>query len=223
MPLTLELIKRDASVTVCHSLTPHSELERLCKSADYLFVAAGHPHLINASMVKPGAVVINIGTTYCAKEGSLTPDVHPDVAAVASVMTPTPHGVGCLPVAMLCYNTLVLAEARVRVHESMVATCKVDQQVPLDWTVSYCTSTSTPYLGRVVRCRDFEAAVALVTRICEVSTRLDHHPTMHINSRRVCEQVEGCDLDVQLSTYSTKTITAKDFELAQEIDKLVEY
>lgn len=171
-------------------------------------------------MVKPTAVVINIGTTYCEKEGTLTPDVNPDVATVASVMTPTPHGVGCLPIAMLCYNTLVLAEARVRANESMAATYHAGHEIPSGWTVSYCTATSTPYLGKVTTCPDFGVAVDLMAKIREVSSRLDHHPTVSINSRRVCEHVEGCALDVQVSTYSTKTLTGKDFELAREIDKI---
>jgi methylenetetrahydrofolate dehydrogenase (NADP+)/methenyltetrahydrofolate cyclohydrolase len=111
LPLSLELMQRNATVTTCHSLTPPEDLKRSCRGADYLFVAAGQPHLITKDMVKQGAVVINIGTTYIRKNGkeaSLLPDVHPDVASVAKVMSPTPHGVGPLPVAMLCHNTLGL-------------------------------------------------------------------------------------------------------------------
>jgi methylenetetrahydrofolate dehydrogenase (NADP+)/methenyltetrahydrofolate cyclohydrolase len=67
LPLSLELMQRNATVTTCHSLTPPEDLKRLCKGADYLFVAAGQPHLVTKDMVKQGAVVINIGTTYIKK------------------------------------------------------------------------------------------------------------------------------------------------------------
>jgi methylenetetrahydrofolate dehydrogenase (NADP+)/methenyltetrahydrofolate cyclohydrolase len=87
----MELMRRDATVTVCHSKTTPEELTRLCRQADFLFVAAGSPHLVTPDMVKPGAGVVNIGTTYKAGEpgtGSaptLMPDVHPDVASVAGM------------------------------------------------------------------------------------------------------------------------------------------
>lgn len=219
LPLAQALIKRNATVTICHSLTPHSELVRLCKEADFLFVAAGHPHLVNATMVKPAAVVINIGTTYNEKDGTLMPDVNPDVMSLVRVMTPTPHGVGALPVAMLCYNTLVLAEAKARAVEGM--TKRHTEEVPTGWVGSYCNTTGSPYLSRVVSCKDFNAAVDFVASIRDVAQRLNHHPTLSINSKRVCEQIEGCEVSVQVSTYSTKSVTKKDIQLANEIDKLL--
>ena len=219
LPLALALIKRNATVTICHSLTPHQELIRLCKGADFLFVGAGHPNLVKSHMVKPGSIVINIGTTYCEEDGTLKPDVDPSVADYARVMTPTPHGVGALPVAMLCHNTLVLAEAKARTVDAI----KIHHPsgVPSGWTGSYCEATSTPYLSKLVTCKDFNGAAALVAAIREVAERLDHHPTLSINSKRVCEQLEGCDVHVQCSTYSTKTITDKDVILANEVDLLL--
>jgi pterin-4a-carbinolamine dehydratase len=217
LPLTLALIKRNATVTICHSHTPQSELVRLCKDADFLFVAAGHPHLVDSSMVKPAAVVINIGTTYCEEDGTLQPDVNPNVTAFARVMTPTPHGVGSLPVAMLCHNTLVLAEAKARAKEAVTA----HVSVPSGWAVSHCDLAGSPYLGRVVKCKDFAAAVNLLSGISKVSDRLNHHVTASINSKRECQEVSGCELHVQVSTYSTKAITELDILLASEIDKLL--
>lgn len=219
LPLALALIKRNATVTICHSLTPPDELKRLCKNADFLFAAAGHPHLVNSMMVKPGSVVINIGTTYSEEDGSLMPDVNPNVANVVKVMSPTPHGVGALPVAMLCHNTLALAEARAKTAENIKKHHTAG--IPQGWIGSYCETTKTPFLGKVITCKDFNDAVALVGLIREVSQTLDHHPTLNINSKRVCEQLQGCEVHVQLSTYSTKTITDKDFLLAKEIDNLL--
>ena len=221
LPLSLALIKRNATVTVCHSHTPHLELVRLCKQADFLFVAAGYPHLVDATMVKPAAVVINIGTTYNEKNGTLMPDVNPDVASIARVMTPTPHGVGALPVAMLCYNTLVLAEAKARAAEGMMNRHASAVEVPAGWIASYCKATESPYLGKSIGCKDFNAAVDLLGAIRSVADSLNHHPTLSINSKRVCEQVEGCEVSVQVSTYTTKTITKKDIALAKGIDKLL--
>ena len=147
LPLSLALIKRNATVTVCHSLTPHDELVRLCQKADFLFVAAGVPHLVDRSMVKPGAVVINIGTTYNEKEGTILPDVNPDVTSVARAMSPTPHGVGPLPVAMLCHNTLVLAEAKARAADMMVRAERVDGE-----------QSKASYAALLIHCHERSAA-----------------------------------------------------------------
>ena len=219
LPLALALIKRNATVTVCHSLTPHDELTRLCKNADFLFVATGHPHLVNNQMVKPGSIVVNIGTTYSEEDGSLKADVDPNVADIVRVMTPTPHGVGSLPVAMLCHNTLVLAEARARAAELVKKHHTAG--VPEGWIGSYCETTKSPFLGKVIVCESFDAAVGLVNSIRGVSKVLDHHPTLSINSRRVCEQLEGCEVHVQVSTYSTKTITDKDIIFVKAINNLL--
>lgn len=172
-------------------------------------------------MVKSAAVVINIGTTYNERDGTLTPDVNPDVTSLVRVMTPTPHGVGALPVSMLCYNTLVLAESKARAAEGMMKRHAKAVEVPAGWTGSFCKSTESPYLGKSVGCKDFNSAVDLVVAIKSVANKLNHHPTLSINSKRVCEQVEGCEVSVQVSTYTTKSITKKDIELAKEIDKLL--
>lgn len=217
LPLTLALLKRNATVTICHSHTPYSELTRLCKEADFLFVAAGHPHLVDSSMVKSAAVVINIGTTYCEEDGTLVPDVNPNVTSLARVMTPTPHGVGSLPVAMLCHNTLVLAEAKARAKEAVTA----HVSVPSGWVASHCELTGSPYLSKIVLCKDFAEAVNVLSGISSVSDRLNHHVTASINSKRECQEVSGCELHLQVSTYSTKAITELDILLASEIDKLL--
>lgn len=184
-------------------------------------MAAGQPHLVTRDMVKQGAVVINIGTTYIKKNGkeaSLLPDVHPDVAAVAKVMSPTPHGVGPLPAAMLCHNTLVLAESRARALDARVKHGR--HSVPPAWMVSYCSLTNTPIIVKSIICKDFNSAINLIGDIRDISERLDHHPTLRINSRRICEQIDGCTVDIELNTYTTKTITELDIQLANEIDQL---
>lgn len=109
-PLSLLLLRENATVTICHSRT--SDLAAICRSADILCVAIGKPGFITADMVKEGAVVIDIGINVVTS-GNLTGDV--DFAAVskkASLLTPVPGGVGPLTIAMLMQNTVRAAEQR---------------------------------------------------------------------------------------------------------------
>jgi len=107
-PLAALFLSADASVTVCHSRTRH--LEEHTRSADVLVAATGQPGLVGASMVKEGAVVVDVGITR-TPEG-LRGDVDPAVDSVASLLTPVPGGVGPLTVAMLLRNTVQAARAR---------------------------------------------------------------------------------------------------------------
>ena len=104
----------NATVTVCHRAT--RDLARHTRAADILTVAAGHPNLITADMVKPGATVIDVGINRVPDESRergyrLTGDV--DFAAVrekAGFITPVPGGVGPMTIAMLLRNTLLAAK-----------------------------------------------------------------------------------------------------------------
>jgi methylenetetrahydrofolate dehydrogenase (NADP+)/methenyltetrahydrofolate cyclohydrolase len=100
-PLSLLLLARDATVTVCHSRT--RDLAAMTKTADILCVAVGSPRFLIGSMVKPGAVVIDVGTTVV--DGKLVGDVDfAAVAAVAGAVSPVPGGVGPLTTIMLLEN-----------------------------------------------------------------------------------------------------------------------
>lgn len=106
-PMATLLMQRgpggDATVTVCHSRT--RDLPSVTRLADILIVAIGRPKFITAQMVKPGAVVIDVGTNRV--DGKLVGDVDFDsVREVASHITPVPGGVGPLTVTMLVQNTL---------------------------------------------------------------------------------------------------------------------
>lgn len=105
-PLMQLLLERDATVTVCHSQT--ADLAAHTRQADLLVVAAGKPGLITADMVKPGAVVVDVGINRV--DGKLCGDV--DFAAareVAGWITPVPGGVGPMTVAALMHNTIKAA------------------------------------------------------------------------------------------------------------------
>lgn len=115
MPVALLLVERNATVTICHSRT--KDLKEVCAAADILIAAVGRPEMVKADWVKPGAVVIDVGTNQVDDPDSekgyrLTGDVAFDeVKEVASAITPSPGGVGPMTIAMLLQNTLKAAES----------------------------------------------------------------------------------------------------------------
>jgi methylenetetrahydrofolate dehydrogenase (NADP+)/methenyltetrahydrofolate cyclohydrolase len=108
-PIALMLTNADSTVTICHSRTP--DLASVCRQADILVSAIGRPRMVDASYVKPGAFVIDVGTT--PRDGVVLGDVDREsVEPVAGWLTPVPGGVGPMTIAMLLRNTLALAKAR---------------------------------------------------------------------------------------------------------------
>jgi methylenetetrahydrofolate dehydrogenase (NADP+)/methenyltetrahydrofolate cyclohydrolase len=129
-PMALMLLRRDATVTICHSKTP--AIAAVSAEADLVVVAIGRAGFVTRQFVKPGATVIDVGMNRVAdraaavailgedsprlaafdKRGSvLVGDVHPEVADVAGALTPVPGGVGPLTIAMLLKNTVTAALA----------------------------------------------------------------------------------------------------------------
>jgi len=107
-PMALLLLQKDATVTICHSRT--RDLGEHTRSADVVVVAVGRANTLTAPMVKPGAVVIDVGMNRDAA-GKLCGDVDfAGVAAVAGAITPVPGGVGPMTIAMLLANTVESAE-----------------------------------------------------------------------------------------------------------------
>jgi methylenetetrahydrofolate dehydrogenase (NADP+)/methenyltetrahydrofolate cyclohydrolase len=107
MPAAFLLVKEDATVTVCHSRTV--DLPDKVRRADIVVVAAGRPGLITGSMLKPGAVVVDVGINLV--DGKLVGDVDYDTASeVAAAITPVPGGVGPLTNALLLTHLIRAAE-----------------------------------------------------------------------------------------------------------------
>lgn len=107
-PMSMLLLHKNGTVTICHSRT--TDLKEKTKSADILVAAVGIPNFITGDMIKPGAVVIDVGINRIAPK-TLVGDV--DFASaepVAGAITPVPGGVGPMTIAMLMKNTLKAAE-----------------------------------------------------------------------------------------------------------------
>jgi methylenetetrahydrofolate dehydrogenase (NADP+)/methenyltetrahydrofolate cyclohydrolase len=130
-PMAQLLLSRDATVTICHSKT--ASLAAVTAEADILVAAIGRAGFVRRHFVKPGAIVIDVGMNRIADRaaaaallGEASPrvldferrgsvvvgDVHPEVAEVASALTPVPGGVGPLTIAMLLKNTVAAARTR---------------------------------------------------------------------------------------------------------------
>jgi methylenetetrahydrofolate dehydrogenase (NADP+)/methenyltetrahydrofolate cyclohydrolase len=130
-PMALLLMHRHATVTICHSRT--ADLPAVAADADILVAAIGRPGFVTPAFVKPGACVVDVGTTPVSdrttverlfapgskrrdifeRRGTIVVgDVHPDVAEVAGALSPVPGGVGPLTIAMLLKNTVAAAMQR---------------------------------------------------------------------------------------------------------------
>lgn len=129
-PMALLLLRRNATVTICHSRT--RDLPAVCREADILVAAIGRAGFVTPDYIKPGAIVIDVGINRVTdpdeakallgksqpnrlplfeKNGAvLVGDVHPDAIDVAGKLTPVPGGVGPLTIAMLMANTVRAAE-----------------------------------------------------------------------------------------------------------------
>jgi methylenetetrahydrofolate dehydrogenase (NADP+)/methenyltetrahydrofolate cyclohydrolase len=107
-PMAMMLLQKNATVTICHSGT--KDLKAMTLQADVIVAAVGKRNVLTADMVKPGAVVIDVGMNR-APEGKLCGDVdYAGVREVAGFITPVPGGVGPMTITMLLVNTLESAE-----------------------------------------------------------------------------------------------------------------
>jgi methylenetetrahydrofolate dehydrogenase (NADP+)/methenyltetrahydrofolate cyclohydrolase len=105
-PVSLLLMNENATVTMCHSRT--RDLAKVCAEADILVAAIGRPEMITGDFVKPGAVVIDVGTTKV--DGKLKGDVlFEEASQKAAFITPVPGGVGPMTITMLMENTIEAA------------------------------------------------------------------------------------------------------------------
>ena len=115
-PMAMLLLAAGATVTICNSKT--RDLAHHTRHADILVVATGRPNMITGDMIKPGAVVIDVGINRL-ENGKLCGDVDFESAKeVASTLTPVPGGVGPMTIAMLLVNTVQAAHAAIALHRN---------------------------------------------------------------------------------------------------------
>ena len=107
-PMSMLLLHKNGTVTICHSRTKN--LAEITRNADILVAAVGRAHFVTADMVKPGAVVIDVGMNRL-EDGKLVGDVDFDaVEPIVAAITPVPGGVGPMTISMLMRNTLTAAK-----------------------------------------------------------------------------------------------------------------
>ncbi len=130
-PAAMMLLNESATVTICHSKT--RDLAKVTREADLLVAAIGRPGFVTEAMVKPGAVLIDVGinrvtsevevkeffgddparaATFAKRGSVVVGDIHPRAFAVSGAYTPVPGGVGALTIAMLMHNTVKAAKLR---------------------------------------------------------------------------------------------------------------
>lgn len=110
-PQVLLLLEKNCTVEICHSKT--KDLKATCREADILVAAVGRAKIINEEYIKPGAIVIDVGINHDS-EGKLCGDVDFESASkVAGAITPVPGGVGPMTIAMLLFNTVQAAKAKI--------------------------------------------------------------------------------------------------------------
>lgn len=106
-PVAIELLKRNGTVSICHSKTDN--LKRYCRNADILICAIGKPKFFDRDYVNPNTVVIDVGI-HRLEDGSLCGDVDfDDIKGIVKAITPVPNGVGAMTVAMLMENCVQAA------------------------------------------------------------------------------------------------------------------
>ena len=168
-------------------------------------------------------------------EAVLLPDVSDDAREVARMVTPTPHGVGPLPVSFLVSQVVALAEgawradvARRGVEEEAEARrgVKVEgeaAELPEKWSVEVCAATGVEVARREVFVASFAAAAELVRDVAKLADAMGHQPSVTINQRRECEDETGrCAVVIQTTSFTAKALTKADEYSAQQVESLLQ-
>lgn len=196
-PVAHMLREAGAAVTVLHTDVDKDTFQTLVGSADVLVTSAGHPGAIQASWLKDGVEVINIGTTFSEEADSLLSDVEGDIASKASRYSPVPGGVGPLSSPMLFRN---------------VAKAAWDQ---MEGVGSASTWEEEPAkLRKSFHFDSYTEALQFAEKVNEMSTIMDHHANISI----VHKCVDGVDLEMEFFSFEAKELTEKDYDAAKAVD-----
>mmetsp|Transcript_28967 Transcript_28967/g.42281 ORF Transcript_28967/g.42281 Transcript_28967/m.42281 type:complete len:1000 (+) Transcript_28967:2-3001(+) len=201
-PLAHMLRTAGANVFVAHSKTSKQKLEEMVLSSDIVVTCAGSPGLLCADWVKPGADVINVGTTFIEQKDSLVSDFEGDLSRVAKRFSPVPGGIGPLSIAALFRNVAKAAWDRKASKGNVEST----------WT------QKSGSLYRKIHFKDYDSALNFANKVNTMSSDLDHHANMTF--RHKC--VNGVDLELEFFTFEANEITEKDYVAAHNVNAILE-
>lgn len=197
-PMAHMLREAGAMVSVAHTGVDKETFQNLVGKADVVVTCAGNPGAVQASWLKDGAEVINIGTTFDAASDSLLSDVEGDIESKAARYSPVPGGVGPLSTPMLFAN---------------VATAAWDQMEEGSGSSSGWQEDPAT-LRKSFHFNSYTEALAFMQKVNDMSTIMDHHANMRI----VHKCVNGVDLELEFFSFEAKELTEKDFSAAKAID-----
>lgn len=241
-PLVFMFGARGGLVTSAHSQTPSEQLRSACLEADILVPCVGSPGMIKGEWIKPGSVVINVGTTFAGEK--LLPDIPSALCEMAHVrrVASCPNGVGPLSGPVLFYQTALNASERtLKPVGAEEATPKLAEKDVRAWAArnapwavrpralspSVCdigattgkAAAASPPLGVLARTYHFPSyprAVAFVTSVAAAAEMANHHPNLSI----IHSCTDGVDVSVELFTYAVTGLTTFDTAAAAGIERI---
>ena len=200
-PLAYMVNRSGGIVTVAHSEVSTENLKALVGNADVIFACAGSPGLLKTSWVKPGADIINVGTTFDEQKDALVSDFDDgDLEAVAKRYSPVPGGIGPLSNGFLFKNVAAAAWKRAQ------TTGGVDDT----WDRTSGT------IERTFHFKNYDAALDFVNEVNSMSRDLDHHANMTLKH----ECVDGVNVILSFFTYEANEITEKDYIAAKMVNDI---
>ncbi|CAB9531413.1 protein FolD (Partial), partial [Seminavis robusta] len=198
-PMAHLLREQGAVVTVAHSETTPSLMEKLVGEVDIIVTAAGEPGLIPAEWIPGSATVVNIGATFDEETDSLVSDVAGDLSTVGCRYSPVPGGIGPLSVPILFQNTAKAAWKRVS---------DVSSHVSQTWTKTPASIRKSFHFPT------YTAALEFADKVNEMSDIMDHHANMTFSHQ--C--VDGVDVVMEFFTFDANELTEKDYDAARVVE-----
>ena len=200
-PLAYMVNRSGGIVTVAHSEVSTDNLKALVENADVIFACAGSPGLLKTSWVKPGADIINVGTTFDEQKDALVSDFDGgDLDAVAKRYSPVPGGIGPLSNGFLFKNVAAAAWKRAQTTGGV------------DGTWDRTSGT----IERTFHFKNYDAALDFVNEVNSMSRDLDHHANMTLKH----ECVDGVNVTLSFFTYEANEITEKDYIAAKMVNDI---
>lgn len=199
-PLGHMIREKGGIVTVAHSKSNPEKTKEMMQSADVVVSCVGSPGIFDETWIKPGAVVLSLGTTFDSKEDRLVSDFAGDLSSVASQYTPVPGGIGPLSSATLFSNVAKAAWNR--------ANNLAD--VESGWT------KKPGSLHKTIHFDSYDKALAFANKVNDLSSKMDHHANMTFEHK--C--VNGVDLSLEFFSYEADEITEKDHIAALAINAI---